>query len=101
MEKSLISLNKFSTEELNLMCIFDTSSREALRNDLIAALHDVYEPDMIEVFGSTLEKLDTITDEDFTVIGFHIADDDNFDDDFTDGGYSDGTLSVEGDSFGD
>ena len=75
MEKSLISLTGFSAEELNLMCIFDTASREALRNDLIAALHDVYEPDMIEVFGSTLEKLDTLTDEEFAEIGFYIVDD--------------------------
>jgi len=97
MEKSLISLNRFSTEEINLMYIFDTASRETLRNDLIAALHDVYEPEMIAVFGSTLEKLDTITDEDFAAIGFHIADDD----DFTDGGYADSTLAVDGDAFGD
>jgi hypothetical protein len=99
MEKSLISLTGFSTEELNLMCIFDTASREALRNDLIAALHDVYEPDMIEVFGSTLEKLDAITDEDFTAIGFYIADDD--DNVFTDGSYSDVISSVDGDAFGE
>ena len=98
MEKSLISLNRFSTEELNLMCIFDISSREALRNDLIAALHDVYEPEMIAVFGSTLEKLDTITDEDFAAIGFYIADDE---DDFIDGGYSDNVSAVDGDAFGE
>jgi len=91
MEKSLISLEKFSAEELNLMCIFDTSSREALRNDLVTALHDVYEPDMIEIFGSVLEKLDTITDEDFAVIGFYIADDE---DDAVN------ALAVEGDAFG-
>ena len=71
-----ITLDKFSTEELNLMCIFDTASREALRNDLVTALHDVYEPDMIAIFGSTLEKLDSITDEEFAQIGFYIADDD-------------------------
>jgi hypothetical protein len=69
-------MEKFSTEEINLMCIYDTSNREALRNDLITALNDVYEPEMIEVFGSTLEKLDTITDDEFAEIGFYIADDD-------------------------
>jgi len=97
MEKSLISLTKFSAEELNLMCIFDTANRETLRNGLIAALHDVYEPEMIEVFGSTLEKLDTITDEDFTAIGFYLADDD----DFIDGGYIDDNFAIDGDAFGE
>jgi hypothetical protein len=70
-------MEKFSTEEINLMCIYDTSSRESLRNDLITALNDIYEPEMIEVFGSTLEKLDTITDDEFAEIGFYIADDED------------------------
>jgi len=73
-----IALDKFSAEELNLMSIFDTADREILRNDLITALHDVYEPDMIELFGSTLEKLDSLTDEEFAELGFYIADDDLF-----------------------
>ena len=70
-----IALDKFSAEELNLMSIFDATDREALRDDLVTALHDVYEPDMIEVFGSTLEKLDSLTNEEFAEIGFYIADD--------------------------
>jgi len=70
-----IALDKFSAEELNLMGIFDATDREALRDDLVTALHDVYEPDMIEVFGSTLEKLDSLTNEEFAEIGFYIADD--------------------------
>ena len=74
----ILSLDKFNAEEINLMSIFDTTSREALRDDLLTALHDVYEPEMIEVIGSTLEKLDSLTDEDFAEIGFYIADDDDF-----------------------
>ena len=82
----IIALDKFGTEELNLMSIFDTKGRETLRNDLVTALHDVYEPDMIAVFGSTLEKLDTLTDDEFAEIGFYIADDD---------------LDMEGDALGE
>jgi len=73
-----IALDKFSAEELNLMSIFDTADREILRDDLVTALHDVYEPDMIELFGSTLEKLDSLTNEEFAELGFYIADDDLF-----------------------
>jgi len=87
----IIALDKFSTEELNLMSIFDTNNRETLRNDLVTALHDVYEPDMIAVFSSTLEKLDNLTAEEFTEIGFYIADDDFEDEDF----------DTEGDAFGE
>jgi hypothetical protein len=70
-----IPLDKFSAEELNLMSFFDTTNCEDLRYDLISALHDVYEPDMIEIFCSTLEKLDSLTDEEFAEIEFCIADD--------------------------
>ena len=69
-------IGKFSVEEINLMCIYDISTCETLRNDLVTALHDVYEPDMISLFGSTLEKLDTITQEEFNDIGFYAADED-------------------------
>ena len=92
------AIDRFSTEELNLMGIFDTASREALRNDLVTALHDVYEPDMIAVFGSVLEKLDILTDEEFSELVFYIADDDEFseDDEFTEG-----NELTEGDAFGE
>ena len=76
----ILTLDKFSAEEINLMCLFDTTDREALRNDLLTALHDVYEPEMIEVIGSTMEKLDSLTDDEFAEIGFYIADDDEFTD---------------------
>jgi hypothetical protein len=71
----IIALDKFSAEELNLMSIFYTADRNTLRDDLVTALHDVYEPDMIEMFGSVLEKLDSLTDEEFSEIGFYVADD--------------------------
>ena len=67
--------SKFTAEEMNLMCIFDTASREVLRNELMDGLHYVEEAEMISLFGSTLEKLDTLTDEEFAAIGFYAADD--------------------------
>ena len=70
-------MGKFTAEQINLMCIYDTSSIESLRNDLVTALHDIYEPDMIALFNSTLVKLDTITTEEFADIGFYAAEDDS------------------------
>lgn len=66
--------DKFSVEEINLMCIYDTSSRTALLADLHLGLSDVYEPEMQDIFNSTISKLGTVSDEEFADIGFYIAD---------------------------
>jgi hypothetical protein len=65
----------FTAEEINLMCIYDTSSRATLRDDLVTAFQDVYDTEMIVLFGSVFVKLDLITDEDFAEIGFYAAED--------------------------
>lgn len=64
----------FTAEEINLMCIYDTSSRTALLSDLNMSLADVYDPDMREIFHTTIAKLETLTDAGFSDIGFYIAD---------------------------
>lgn len=66
--------DKFSTEEMNLMCIYDTGSRITLLSDLNTGLSDVYDPDMRELFDSTIEKLQAMTDEEFADISLYIAD---------------------------
>jgi hypothetical protein len=33
---------------------------------------------MIEIFGSVLEKLDSLTDEEFSEVGFYVADDNEY-----------------------
>jgi hypothetical protein len=64
----------FTAEEMNLMCIYDTGSRTALMGDLETGLRDVYEPEMKEIFGSTLEKLAGMTDEEYSAVNLYIAD---------------------------
>jgi hypothetical protein len=66
-------MNVFTMEEINLMCIYDTSSRTALYNDLVRGLRDVYEPEMADLFASALEKLEALTDKEFLGIGFYPA----------------------------
>jgi len=51
----ILAIDRFSAEELNLMGIFDTADREVLRSDLLTALHDVYDPDMIEFSEASLK----------------------------------------------
>jgi hypothetical protein len=68
-------MEKFTFEELALMRIFDTANREALRDELIAGLHDAdeyTEPELISLFGTTLEKLDTLTDEEFAALSIYL-----------------------------
>ena len=67
-------MDKFSAEESNLMCIYDTSSRQNLLADLITGLNDIYDPDMREVFESSIEKLEGMSDDTFSDIHFQIAD---------------------------
>ena len=65
----------FSVEETNLMCIYDISDKAALLAELRDGLPGVYDPDMRDVYSSAIEKLENISDEDFSEIGFYIADD--------------------------
>ena len=76
--------DKFTVEETNLMCIYDTSSRTALLNDLVTGRRDVYDPDMAAIFESPITKLEALTDEEFTDIGLYYADD-TFEEFTTDG----------------
>ena len=64
----------FSAEEINLMCIFDITDRKALINELRESLPDIYDPEMREVYENTIEKLERISDADFSEIGLYIAD---------------------------
>jgi len=69
----------FSQEEINLMCIFDTGNRENLIGELRDSLPDIFDPEMRDIYESTIEKLEKISDREFSEIGLYIAEE------FTDG----------------
>ena len=73
--RTVSHFERFSTEEINLMCIYDTSTLNTLRADLAIVLNDVYEPEMVVLINTTLEKLNGLTQEDFDDIGFYAAED--------------------------
>jgi len=64
----------FSVEEINLMCIFDINGRNDLITELRDSLRGVYEPDIREVYESTIKKLEKMSDVDFAEVGLYIAD---------------------------
>ena len=72
----------FTVEEINLLCIYDTSDRAALIEDLKISLADVYEPEMREIIHNTIAKLETLTDAELSEMGFYIADEYTDEEDF-------------------
>jgi len=66
--------DKFSAEEINLMCIFDTSSRTTLLAELWEKIDEIHDPEMRDIFESTIEKLEKVHEGDFENVGSYIAD---------------------------
>ena len=66
--------DKFSVGEINLMCIFSICDKNILLAELKEILPYIYEPEMREIYESTIEKLGKISEDDFADIGFYIAD---------------------------
>ena len=58
----------FNIEEINLMCIFDTSSRDALVEEITAVISDFDEPELVEIAENIIAKLESISDADFTAL---------------------------------
>jgi len=63
----------FTVEEENLICVFDTGSRAALLNSLNAAIPDFDEPELREIAGNIITKLNNMTDADYSALTFHPA----------------------------
>ena len=69
---------KFTVEEINLMCCFDTSSRKRLIAEMKSLPLDGLDDEMAELLFHTVRKLESITDEAFSEI--YIAPDSRMDD---------------------
>ena len=66
-------MNRFTVEETNLISIYSTGTRSATVEEMTAALIFM-DDDIRELTGRTLRKLNAITDEDFSQLGFDSAD---------------------------
>ncbi|MCD8379160.1 MAG: transposon-transfer assisting family protein [Lachnospiraceae bacterium] len=67
----------FSVIEINLMCIFNRSSRKALLSDMTETLPYVEDPQMAELMRETMRHLLRISDSEFSQIEFVPAADDD------------------------
>jgi len=59
---------RFTVEETNLMCIFDTSSRYTLIAELTAAVPEFDEPELSEIAENVLAKLEKMSDAEFSAL---------------------------------
>ncbi len=70
----------FTVEEMNLMCVYDIGSRAALVSGVRESLPDVYDPEMRDIMENVITKLEKLTDEEFSRIGFYTDYDDEQED---------------------
>jgi len=64
---------KFTVEESNLISIFESESREAVIQNLLDTKKYVDDMEMLEVMSRVLEKLNSMSDEEFEVMEFVAA----------------------------
>ena len=61
----------FTVEEVNLMCIFDTSGKDALIAELTAAMPEFTDQELKEIAKGILYKLGRMTDAEFSALGLY------------------------------
>lgn len=59
-----------NVEMINLMCVFDHSSRTVLIADMTASLPYIDDSDMAELMKETIKILESMTEEEFAEIVF-------------------------------
>ena len=60
-------MNAFTNDEMNLMCIYNTGTREGVM-DALVAMREYLEPEekeLLDLTDSVLDKLEATTDADF------------------------------------
>ena len=66
-------MEKFTVEEINLMCVFDRSSRTELIEDIGRVLPHLEDKDMEELANQVINKLQNMTDEEFAEVALEAA----------------------------
>lgn len=58
----------FTVEEINLMCIYDTSGRGRLLAGIRESLPDILEPELSELAQGVIGRLEAMTDREFAAL---------------------------------
>lgn len=60
----------FTVEEINLMCIYDTSNRDSLLTGIKESLPYYLEPELKELALNVIGRLEAMTDREFAAVHF-------------------------------
>ena len=61
-------MEKFTVEEINLMCVFDRRNRTELIEEIDSVLLHLDDKDMEELAKQVIDKLQNMTDEEFAEV---------------------------------
>ena len=66
-------MGNFTFEEMNLMCIYNTGSRESLLRELreMRGYIGADQPELLAMTDSALQKLENISDVEFAELGLY------------------------------
>lgn len=66
-------MDKFTVEEINLMCVFDRKGRTEMIDDIGQVLSHLDDKDMEELVKRVIGKLQNMTDEEFAEVVLEAA----------------------------
>ena len=66
-------MDKFTVEEVNLMCVFEGQDRMGMVADIENVIPHIQDSDMVELAEQVLEKLEAMSDEEFAQVALEAA----------------------------
>ena len=66
-------MDKFTVEEINLMCVFEGQDRKGMIAEIKNVIPHIQDSDMVELSKQVLEKLEAMSDEAFTEVALEAA----------------------------
>lgn len=66
-------MNKFTVEEINFMCVFETQNRMKMMEEIRRIMPHIKNSDMEDLAGQVLRKLDGMTDKEFAELVLEAA----------------------------
>ena len=66
-------MDKFTVEEINLMCVFEEQDRTCMIADIKNVIPHIQDSDMVELSKQVIEKLEAMSDEEFAEVALEAA----------------------------
>ena len=66
-------MNKFTVEEINFMCVFETQDRTDMIGQIRQVMPHIKDSDMEDIAGQVLEKLEGMNDKEFAELVLEAA----------------------------